>query len=230
LSSNNEHTTQVYGFCTRSLSLLGILFWVVCDELSWLILHEGWVEVFLHGEDNSRENPDQEDIQHSCKASYFSKRRRGVFKKAHELSDLCDAEIALMVFTAMASFLSSQTQGSSLFHFLIISYFIMSSVIPLIILAFIIYGFLWTNKIEKEENEWNGCTIESLDMCEQNNIFRGKRREELREKLALMLWRFWCQLLLVIASSNPFTRTIGTSTYGILLIYGLMPSLFYIYV
>ncbi|KAJ6991229.1 hypothetical protein NC653_019437 [Populus alba x Populus x berolinensis] len=34
-----------------------------------------------------------------------------VFKKAYELSDLCDAEIALMVFSAMASFLSSQTQG-----------------------------------------------------------------------------------------------------------------------
>ncbi|KAJ6908406.1 hypothetical protein NC651_018740 [Populus alba x Populus x berolinensis] len=39
-----------------------------------------------------------------------SKRRRGVFKKAYELSNLCDAEIALMVFCAMASFLSSQTQ------------------------------------------------------------------------------------------------------------------------
>ncbi|XVE66612.1 hypothetical protein DITRI_Ditri08aG0092400 [Diplodiscus trichospermus] len=30
----------------------------------------------------------------------FSKRRRGLFKKAHELSTLCDAEIALVVFSA----------------------------------------------------------------------------------------------------------------------------------
>ncbi|KAE8719861.1 MADS-box protein JOINTLESS-like isoform X3 [Hibiscus syriacus] len=29
----------------------------------------------------------------------FSKRRRGLFKKAHELSTLCDAEIALLVFS-----------------------------------------------------------------------------------------------------------------------------------
>ena len=30
----------------------------------------------------------------------FSKRRRGLFKKAHELSTLCDAEIAVIVFSA----------------------------------------------------------------------------------------------------------------------------------
>uniref|UniRef100_A0A7N1A1U3 Uncharacterized protein n=2 Tax=Kalanchoe fedtschenkoi TaxID=63787 RepID=A0A7N1A1U3_KALFE len=30
----------------------------------------------------------------------FSKRRRGLFKKAHELATLCDAEIALIVFSA----------------------------------------------------------------------------------------------------------------------------------
>ncbi|KAL0357024.1 UNVERIFIED_CONTAM: MADS-box protein JOINTLESS [Sesamum calycinum] len=30
----------------------------------------------------------------------FSKRRRGLFKKAQELSTLCDAEIALIVFSA----------------------------------------------------------------------------------------------------------------------------------
>ncbi|KAI5582767.1 hypothetical protein POPTR_007G115000v4 [Populus trichocarpa] len=30
----------------------------------------------------------------------FSKRRGGLFKKAYELSTLCDAEIALMVFSA----------------------------------------------------------------------------------------------------------------------------------
>ncbi|EPS58809.1 hypothetical protein M569_16006, partial [Genlisea aurea] len=30
----------------------------------------------------------------------FSKRRRGLFKKAHELSTLCDAEIGLVVFSS----------------------------------------------------------------------------------------------------------------------------------
>ncbi|GAA0175653.1 MADS box transcription factor [Lithospermum erythrorhizon] len=30
----------------------------------------------------------------------FSKRRRGIFKKANELSTLCDAEIALIAFSA----------------------------------------------------------------------------------------------------------------------------------
>ncbi|GFP86805.1 mads-box protein svp [Phtheirospermum japonicum] len=30
----------------------------------------------------------------------FSKRRRGLFKKAHELSTLCDADVALIVFSA----------------------------------------------------------------------------------------------------------------------------------
>ena len=29
----------------------------------------------------------------------FSKRRRGLFKKAEELSTLCDAEVAVMVFS-----------------------------------------------------------------------------------------------------------------------------------
>ncbi|KAJ7968302.1 MADS box protein [Quillaja saponaria] len=35
----------------------------------------------------------------SARQVTFSKRRRGLFKKAHELSTLCDAEIALMVFS-----------------------------------------------------------------------------------------------------------------------------------
>ncbi|XP_074312811.1 MADS-box transcription factor 23-like [Silene latifolia] len=42
----------------------------------------------------------------------FSKRRRGLFKKAHELSTLCDADIALIVFSSTAKlhdFSSSST-------------------------------------------------------------------------------------------------------------------------
>ncbi|RVW97554.1 MADS-box protein SVP [Vitis vinifera] len=46
------------------------------------------------------EDSDQEDWQHSSKASDLLKRRRGLFKKAQELSTLCDAEIALIVFSA----------------------------------------------------------------------------------------------------------------------------------
>ncbi|KAL0387113.1 UNVERIFIED_CONTAM: MADS-box protein JOINTLESS [Sesamum radiatum] len=36
----------------------------------------------------------------SARQVTFSKRRRGLFKKAQELSTLCDAEIALIVFSA----------------------------------------------------------------------------------------------------------------------------------
>ncbi|KAK1588117.1 hypothetical protein Q3G72_019982 [Acer saccharum] len=36
----------------------------------------------------------------SARQVTFSKRRRGLFKKAHELSTLCDAEIALIVFSS----------------------------------------------------------------------------------------------------------------------------------
>ncbi|KAJ0011390.1 hypothetical protein Pint_33422 [Pistacia integerrima] len=35
----------------------------------------------------------------SARQVTFSKRRRGLFKKAQELSTLCDAEIAVMVFS-----------------------------------------------------------------------------------------------------------------------------------
>ncbi|KAE8691494.1 MADS-box protein SVP [Hibiscus syriacus] len=43
----------------------------------------------------------------------FSKRRRGLFKKAHELSTLCDAEIALLVFSntgKLSEYSSSSTR------------------------------------------------------------------------------------------------------------------------
>lgn len=35
----------------------------------------------------------------AARQATFSKRRRGIFKKARELSTLCDAEIALAVFS-----------------------------------------------------------------------------------------------------------------------------------
>ncbi|XP_054777298.1 MADS-box protein JOINTLESS-like [Prosopis cineraria] len=39
-----------------------------------------------------------------------SKRRRGLFKKAHELATLCDAEIALIVFSATGKLLNMVAQ------------------------------------------------------------------------------------------------------------------------
>jgi len=72
----------------------------------------------------------------------FSKRRRGLFKKAYELSTLCDAEIALMVFSATGKlFEYSNTRFFSFSFSYYFSFFIMSSVISLINLGFINYGF-----------------------------------------------------------------------------------------
>ncbi|KAK7412168.1 hypothetical protein VNO78_03617 [Psophocarpus tetragonolobus] len=41
----------------------------------------------------------------------FSKRRKGLFKKAHELSTLCDAEIALIVFSATSKLFEYATSS-----------------------------------------------------------------------------------------------------------------------
>jgi len=75
----------------------------------------------------------------------FSKRRRGLFKKAYELSTLCDAEIALMVFSATGKLFEYSNSRFFSFSFsYYFSFFIMSSVISLINLGFINYGFFWT--------------------------------------------------------------------------------------
>ncbi|KAK4846520.1 hypothetical protein QYF36_018509 [Acer negundo] len=50
----------------------------------------------------------------SARQVTFSKRRRGLFKKAHELSTLCDAEIALIVFSStgkLSEYSSSSYKG-----------------------------------------------------------------------------------------------------------------------
>ena len=56
----------------------------VCDELSWLILHEGLVGFLflLLGEDDSKENPDQEDRRHNRKTSYFLKEEKRAFQES----------------------------------------------------------------------------------------------------------------------------------------------------
>ena len=53
----------------------------------------------------------------------FSKRRRGLFKKAFELSTLCDADIALIVFSAtgkLFEYASSRFQSLVSYIFLLI--------------------------------------------------------------------------------------------------------------
>ena len=59
----------------------------------------------------------------------FSKRRKGLFKKAFELSTLCDAEIGLMVFSAtgkLFEYASSRFQSLSHFFLLIEKPFLVS--------------------------------------------------------------------------------------------------------
>jgi hypothetical protein len=49
----------------------------------------------------------------------FSKRRRGLFKKAAELSILCDAEVGLVIFSSTGKFFEfSSTSGSRSVHVL----------------------------------------------------------------------------------------------------------------
>lgn len=49
----------------------------------------------------------------------FSKRRRGLFKKAEELSVLCDADVAVIIFSATGKvFEFSSSRSLSLFLFL----------------------------------------------------------------------------------------------------------------
>ena len=52
----------------------------------------------------------------------FSKRRRGLFKKAQELSTLCDAEIALIVFSATGKLFEYCSSRSFSFLLLVTSH------------------------------------------------------------------------------------------------------------
>ena len=66
----------------------------------------------------------------SARQVSFSKRRRGLFKKAFELSILCDAEIALMVFSATGKFFE---YSNSRFCSLSLSYYFLLYEIPYIL-------------------------------------------------------------------------------------------------
>jgi len=179
LSSISEHRTLGLWFLYPvSLILLGILFWSVCDELSWLILHEGLVGFLflLLGEDDSKENPDQEDRRHDRKASYFLKEERRAFQESlWTLNSMWCWDCSHGVFCIWQALWVLKLKVLLFFIILLFS-----------------SSFSHLNW-KKEENGWNTCTIEPLDICEQNDIFQGKRRGEcFREKLVLMRWRFWC--------------------------------------
>ncbi|MFS8017098.1 putative transcription factor MADS-type1 family [Helianthus anomalus] len=46
----------------------------------------------------------------------FSKRRSGLLKKAHEISVLCDADIALIVFSPRGKLFEFSTHSRSIFY------------------------------------------------------------------------------------------------------------------
>ena len=104
-----------------------------CDNLSWLIFMKG-ESIFFYLLKMTRKKIQIKKIDNTAARQVtFSKRRRGLFKKAYELSILCDAEIALMVFSAtgkLYEFSSSRFFSlSSSFYF---SYFIMYFISDLI--------------------------------------------------------------------------------------------------
>lgn len=47
----------------------------------------------------------------------FSKRRTGLLKKAHELSVMCDAEVALIIFSSKGKLIEYSTDSWYVFHF-----------------------------------------------------------------------------------------------------------------
>ncbi|OWM63645.1 hypothetical protein CDL15_Pgr008188 [Punica granatum] len=58
----------------------------------------------------------------SARQVTFTKRRRGLIKKAHQLSTLCDAEIALIIFSFTGKlFEFSSSRAEALFHFYCLS-------------------------------------------------------------------------------------------------------------
>ncbi|KAK4563792.1 hypothetical protein RGQ29_006063 [Quercus rubra] len=61
----------------------------------------------------------------------FSKRRRGLFKKAFELSTLCDAEIGLMVFSGTGRLYEYASSREKRFFLSIEKYIIVHSLIAL---------------------------------------------------------------------------------------------------
>lgn len=87
----------------------------------------------------------------------FSKRRKGLFKKAQELSTLCDADVALMVFSAT----------NKLFEYASSRYFFTSNITILFIFFYIslyLWALLWFCPFRERErkNTINGIALPHL--------------------------------------------------------------------
>lgn len=94
---------------------------VFLDVSKWLI----WMIFGGHRKGNmTRKRIQIKKIDNiSSRQVTFSKRRKGLFKKAQELSTLCDADIALMVFSATSKlfeYASSRYSSSTITIFLCI--------------------------------------------------------------------------------------------------------------
>ncbi|KAL2928999.1 MADS-box protein SOC1 [Bienertia sinuspersici] len=59
----------------------------------------------------------------------FLKRKNGLLKKAFQLSVLDDAEVRLVVFSPLASYINLQVQGKKIFHHLFLQKYCPSLII-----------------------------------------------------------------------------------------------------
>lgn len=79
----------------------------------------------------------------------FSKRRRGLFKKAEELSVLCDAEVGVIIFSATGKLFESSSSRFFFFFFLISSpalVYIPSLFLSVCVCVFSSFITLWFHK------------------------------------------------------------------------------------
>ncbi|XP_027348665.1 MADS-box protein AGL24-like [Abrus precatorius] len=83
------------------LNMLDLLYILSGESLSFIFFLDARVWVFLMYREMTRKRIQIKKIDNiSSRQVTFSKRRKGLFKKAQELSTLCDADIALIVFSA----------------------------------------------------------------------------------------------------------------------------------
>ncbi|XP_002262889.2 MADS-box protein SVP isoform X2 [Vitis vinifera] len=97
LFSNSGHFSfSIFLFLSSEQLVAGSVGFVTCPH-NWKQHRKGLVENFPM----ARQKIQIKKIDNTAARQVtFSKRRRGLFKKAQELSILCDAEIALIVFSA----------------------------------------------------------------------------------------------------------------------------------
>ncbi|XP_050260232.1 MADS-box protein JOINTLESS-like isoform X18 [Quercus robur] len=81
------------------LNKVGLFYFLVFLGNSRLALHSKGSDNLISGKMTRRKIQIKKIDNTTARQVTFSKRRRGLFKKAFELSTLCDAEIGLMVFS-----------------------------------------------------------------------------------------------------------------------------------